>query len=42
MLKSLKEIRAGHVRRQPLDFADAEIDRRLAEIERHQLAHGCR
>ena len=34
------ELGVGQMRRQPLRFADAEIDRRLAEIQRHQLGVG--
>ena len=33
-----EEIRAGQMRRQSLGGADAKIDARLAEIDRHQLA----
>ena len=36
--EALEEIRAGDVRRLALRLADAEIDRRLAEIDRHELA----
>ena len=34
----LEKIHAGQMRRLPARRADAEIDRRLAEIDRHQLA----
>ena len=33
----LEEILAGHMRRQALYLADAQIGRRLAEVDRHQL-----
>jgi hypothetical protein len=32
-----QEIGAGHVRRQPCRLADADVDGRLAEVDRHQL-----
>ena len=34
----LEKIHAGKMRRLPARLADAEIDRRLAEIDRHELA----
>ncbi len=37
MPKRFEKRRAGEMRRLPLRLADAEIDRRLAEIDRHQL-----
>ena len=33
----LEKILAGEMRRLPARFADAEIDRRLPEIDRHEL-----
>ena len=36
-VEKLQEIRAGHVRRQPLVRADADIDAGLAEVHRLQL-----
>ena len=36
-IEVLPELGVGDMRRQSLGFADAEIDRRLAEMQRHQL-----
>ena len=36
--ETLEKIPAGKMRRLPFRFADAEIDRRLPEIDRHELA----
>src|SRR3546814_8098381 len=36
-VEHLQEVGAGHMRGQALDLADAEIDRRLAEVQRLHL-----